>query len=134
MININNQNYESQPLTEDQSKIFISLAMMNDEQAEIIWKQMIKEEIFSALLVQKRCEVFCLNVPSKAKIFATTICQSHGQLVTFLVDILEMDNNPTFEQIANNIYPFGFYSEKGFENRWDFLKENKSVLKHGDLI
>ena len=135
MINLNGQLFDDQPMDQDQSVIMLQLLSIDDKNANDIWQDMLNHNLFAAQVIQKRCDVFKINLQSKIKIMATFFCRVPGEIVAYMIDVLEsFGEEADFDDVISKLYPWGFYSEKGFEKRWDYLKENRSSLSWGCLI
>jgi hypothetical protein len=135
MVQIDGFSYESNVMSPGQVAPFIGLATITDEVADAMWTAMLEEGMFPALILQKRCEVFDIPLHTKVKLLGVLLCSSPGEIVGYLIDVLQSFGvTATSTQVIESLYPMGFYSEKGFEERWSYLKQNKEKIEWGRLI
>lgn len=122
--------YEFQPFTEEQSNIYITMLMAennNDDNEEDF--KYIKEEFFIQVLL-KRIEVMKLpilfNVFALGSIYA--FCDRVGSVILFLIDCLEnFEGQIVTVNMLGTLYPVGFYTEESMIDKIDnYIKQGKS--------
>lgn len=125
---------DSQPMTPAQSEILLTLILLDkgepDRTSELIIDEL--REQFPYKVYQKRMDV--LKLPLKlsptALIFLISLCDRAGHIPVFMIDCLELQDmlgvdHLGLDDIAAELYPWGFYNEEGLRKRIDVIKEGK---------
>jgi hypothetical protein len=89
------------------------------------------EALFPFQAIEKRIDVYGFNMKFTIPAFLSfgVFPDRVGALVVMLIDILETlgEENITLNDIIENLYPWGFYNEKGLVQRIDELKADKEL-------
>jgi len=126
--------YESAPIDDKEKETLIGLISIPGTLANEMWTSMIRESLFQAVLVEKRCIAFHISFDPRVKLLALLLCNSPGQLVTYMIDVLQVYGIQATVAQAESLYSEGFYSEKGFAERWDYLKTHERDHQWGHLL
>lgn len=125
---------DSQPMTRSQSEILLTLVLLDKaepEKAQELITDELKEQ-FPYKAYAKRMEV--LKLPLKlsptALIFLISLCKVTGHIPVFMIDCLELQellgvDHLTLDDVAAQLYPWGFYNEEAFGRRVDEIKQGK---------
>lgn len=113
------------PMTDEQSKTFISAVLIEVQKKDIPEVN----DIFGVQILNKRLEVMKLPIhfTDPAKLASMAMADTPGAIVTILIDCLNAFEGKTVttEDIAN-LYPVGFYTPESLEKYIDgYLKTRK---------
>ena len=118
---------ESQPMSEMQTKLLLACLLSEMEGKEI------ETDDFPILaqIVKKRIEVceLPIKLTSNALVSVTAFCSSPSEAIVLLIDALNTFSKNeiiTVHKLSEQLYPFGFYTEKSFEDYIDnYIKLGK---------
>lgn len=130
--------FEREKLSNYDAFWFIKLMMIdesefNEEQKALFKKDV--DDLFYTKILKKRIEAHSLNIKftDKAFLAVSQMCKSPGQVVVLLIDCMNyVDNNEnktiSTDQLfmSDKLYADGFYTQKGFEDRYKALVEEKN--------
>jgi hypothetical protein len=133
------------PMSEDMAKSLLGIVMLemqdkNLKTAKEILKGMEEsstsseddEALFPFRVVEKRIEIFGFNLKFTIPSFLSfgVFPDRVGAVVIMLIDILETlgeEGTITLNDIAEKLYPYGFYNEAGLEKRIDMMRADKEL-------
>lgn len=129
------------PLTEDQSKTFLQLILAksngNQSQIEEMGKALEADNYFPYMLLKKRLDCYKdrldpISMTTDAVVFLAMMGHVPGHWVIMLVECFEKAFEMhkeviDLEFVATHVYPWGFYTQAGFEEVWDLKKSNHDV-------
>ena len=136
---------DHEPMSEDMAKSLLGILMLemqdkNLKTAKEILKGMEEsstssedeEGLFPFRVVERRIEVFGFNLKFTIPSFLSfgVFPDRIGAVVIMLIDILETlgeEGTITLNDIAEKLYPYGFYNEAGLEKRIDMMKADKEL-------
>ena len=135
---------DHEPMSEDMAKSLLGITMLemqdkNFKTAKEILKGMEEsstsseddEALFPFRVVEKRIEIFGYDMKFTIPAFLSfgVFPDRVGAVVIMLIDILENlgESNITLNDIAEKLYPYGFYNEAGLEKRIDMMRADKEL-------
>ena len=125
------KNGKKEAMTDDLSKVFITLCMVKDGEVEEMYEEFKKvSHIFKIL--ESRAEFAGLKADKKTMIMISCICSSPGGAVMYVYYLLYKIkklglNELSFEKMSTDIFPFGFFSDDTLSYYWDTQKVNRGV-------
>jgi len=129
MNKIEGLNPEYRPLTKDETEVFLMAVMMESKVGD---KEFIPKEDYPPLLqiVMKRIEAMELPIKftDTAKMVMLSMIDGPGKAIVFLIDALALYEGKTVtgNMIAEDLYPFGFYTDDSFGRYVDhFIRPHK---------
>jgi hypothetical protein len=137
---------QSEPMSEDMAKSLLGITMLemqdkNFKTATEILSDMTEraensedmQALFPFQVIQNRIEIFGYDMKFTIPAFLSfgVFPDRVGAVVVMLIDILETlgEGNITLNDIAEKLYPYGFYNEAGLEKRIDEIKLPAEEMK-----
>lgn len=126
---------DKRQLTEDESRIFMILMMISDDEVSKMYEE-IQKASFISKIITSRAEYAGLKMDKKTAIMLSIICQTPGEAVMYVYYLLykakqlgvkEID----FETLGKSIFPWGFFSEETLNLFWDEQKIKKKNTDPG---
>lgn len=121
------------PLTEEESRFIVTVCLIDksDPIALIEMYNEFRETTFITKILEKRIEAFKLPKFEMSAILALTVLSTGnpGRAVLSLIETMEaydkfFPEEINIDFICTNVYPFGIYTDEGFEQVWETRKEN----------
>lgn len=135
MIKVNDQLYESQPLSQKSVEVIVSINGFTHEKTE--WLLQNEEfENTSVIPIRELMKKESLGIANKVVLSSVSFLSGMpNDFVVYLIDIQEKFlRPPPLQRVGYALYPEGFYTEESLKARITWLKENKAKLKKPQLL